>query len=227
MANYSRLARFALLVFLLVACSSPSVPPTPTAPAPTETPTATVPAATPTETATVESTTSPAMPCEIVAEREVTVYSRPSSSANVFGSMAAGDRVMAGGRTADGWLGFDPGVAQAANMGIFRLRWVDGSSGVRLEGTCDDLPELVGPPPGVCFTMPMDEVHVYAEPDVSSAVVATMTPGDYAAVKGQTADGWAKVDLSAGNTGLDLSGWIEGTTLNFNGPCENLPTIEP
>ncbi|MFB0533404.1 MAG: SH3 domain-containing protein [Anaerolineae bacterium] len=75
--------------------------------------------------------------------------------------------------------------------------------------------------------MPMDEVHVYAEPDLSSEVIATMMPGDYAAVTGKTTDDWARVDLGVGNTGLDLSGWIQGGTLNLNGPCENLPTVEP
>jgi|GEM_PF-1977291 len=165
--------------------------------------------------------------CDMVAEGEVTVYQRPSADATVFGSMPAGSRVTVEGKTADGWLGFDPGVAQAANVGVFRLRWIHESGAIRLEGPCDGLAKLVGPPPGFCFTMSMDEVQVYAEPDISSKVRATMVPGDYAAVSAMTKDGWAKVDLSVGNTGLHLSGWIQGATLNLNGPCDDLPTIEP
>jgi hypothetical protein len=74
-------------------------------------------------------------PCSIVAEGDVTVYSRLSSNAAVFGSMASGFHVILEGRTADGWLGFDPGVAQAANIGIFRLRWIVESSDIELVGT--------------------------------------------------------------------------------------------
>jgi len=155
------------------------------------------------------------------------VYSRPSSNAAIFGSMASGFHVIPEGRTADGWLGFDPGVAQAANVGIFRLRWIEESSNIELEGACEDLPELVGPPAGVCFTMPVDGVIVYTEGDVSSEVIATMRWGDYAAVTGKTKGDWARVDLGAGNLGADMMGWVQGVTLNLNGPCDDLPTVEP
>jgi hypothetical protein len=224
MVSCSRLAKLSLLALFLAACSPLSVssPPTPTALPPTPT----APTATPTETPVEATATPPPGPCEIVADSEVTVYQRPSLQAQVFGAMTPGVRVLAEGRTADGWLGFDPGVAQAANVGIFRLRWVEGSSGVRLERGCDALPELVGPAPGICFSMPMSEVQVYAAPDLSSQVIATMVVGDYAAVTGRTGDGWAKVDLSVGNTGVSVTGWIEGGTLNLNGPCEDLLTVE-
>ena len=239
MVNRSHLAQLALFLATcsLAACSSlpASSPPTPTPLPPTEAPTATAPPVAPTATAIgegegeeeEEGAPPPAQPCEIVAEREVTVYQRPSSEATVFGSMAPGFRVHVQARTAAGWLGFDPGVAQAANVGVFRLRWVAGSSAIRLEGPCDRLPELVGPPAGICFTMPMDDVPVYTQPDGSSQVIATLVAGDYAAVIGRAADRWARVDLSVGNTGLDLSGWIEAATLNLSGPCEDLPALEP
>jgi hypothetical protein len=255
MVKRSRLVTLSLLALFLVACdvvavSTPSIPavpapsetptatvgvatptetPTATIPpvTPTATPAATVPTATPTETPIPESPTPPQGPCELVAESEVTVYERPSTDAAVFGSMPSWFRILAEARTADGWLGFEPGVAQAANVGVFRLRWVDGSSSVHLEGACEDLPELVGPPAGVCFTMPTDDVQVYAEPAAFSTIVTTMTYGDYAAVTGKTTDDWARVDLSVGNTGLGLIGWTQGFTLNLNGPCDALPTVEP
>jgi len=227
-----------LSILSLTACSLFAVPssPTPSFPKPTDTPTKTVPAPTATETfspiapseeAAGGSATLAPEPCSIVALGEVTVYSRPSSNAAVFGSMASGFHVIPEGRTADGWLGFDPGVAQAANVGIFRLRWIEESSNIELEGTCEDLPELVGPPAGVCFTMPVDGVPVYIEADISSEVIATMRWGDYAAVTGKTKGDWARVYLGVGNVGLDLVGWVQGVTLNLNGPCGDLPTVEP
>jgi hypothetical protein len=169
----------------------------------------------------------PSGPCMLIAEQDVTIYKRPYPGAEVFSTLSAGLEVTVDGVTADGWYGFDPGVAQAANIGVFRLRWVDGSSGVRLEGGCGGVPEMVGPLPGVCFTMPMGDVPVYQNADTSSVVIATLIVNDYAAVLGRTDDGWAQVDLSAGNTGLELTGWIEAATLNMNGPCGDLPTVTP
>ncbi len=199
---------------------------TPVSPTPTPTITVSAPSVTPAGPSPTVGP-SPMAECEMVAEAEVTVYNRPSPSATVFGTMYPGLRVMVKGRTADGWLGFEPAVAQAANIGIFRLRWVHESSAIRLEGSCDELPQLVGPLPGFCFTMPMEDVPVYAEPDSSSEVLATLSVGDYAAVLGITRDGWARVDLSVGNTGSNVSGWVQEATLNLNGPCGSLPTVEP
>ena len=168
----------------------------------------------------------PAEPCELIAQGEVTVYTRPDSSAAVFGVMETGFRAIVEGKTSDGWWGFEPGVAQAANVGVFRLRWVEETSAVRLEGPCGGVPDLIGLPAAVCFTMPMDEVHVHAEADLSSEVVATLLFGDYAAVLGMS-DDWAEVDLSLGSTGMDITGWVPASTLNMNGPCDDLPVLEP
>jgi hypothetical protein len=165
--------------------------------------------------------------CTLTADQDITIYNRPTAAAEEFSTMPAGFETPVGGVTADGWYGFDPGVAQAANIGVFRLRWVDGSSGVTLSGDCSAVPEMVGPAAGVCFTMPMGDVPVYTVPDATSALITTLTTGDYAAVLGRTAGGWAQIDLGPGNTGLTGTGWIEAATLNMNGPCEALPTLTP
>jgi hypothetical protein len=197
-------------------------------PTPTERPTMTPMAAEAPE-ATAETSGGEGLegaPCELVAESAVTVYERPDPLAEVFGTMAAGFRVRVGARTADGWLGFDPAVAQAANVGVFRLRWVRQDSAVRLEGRCDSVEEVVGPPPGVCFTMPLDEVQVHAETDPASEVITTLSYGEYAAVVGRQG-GWAQVDLGLGNSGMETIGWVLESTLNLNGPCEDILSPEP
>jgi len=226
-----RIFGWLVLAVVLLSCNITTLTPTPTEmPTPTETiapPTETLPIPTATATQESTSTATPSGPCEIVAAGDATVYQRPSSAAQVFGVMGAGERILAQARTADGWLGFDPGVAQAANVGIFRLRWVEEGVTVHLEGDCSGLPVVEGPPPGVCFMMPMTDVTVYALPDTTSAVITTMAVGDYAAVLGRNAAGWAKLDLSLGNLGIEQQGWVEGDTLNMNGPCADLPTIEP
>ena len=128
------------------------------------------------------------------------------------------------GQTSTGWVGFDPGTAQAANIGPFRLRWVQAEP-ADLTGSCNILPVLWAPSPGICFDMPMEDTSVYSSPDTSSQVIVTLHPEDFAGILGQTSTGWAKIDLGTGNTGNTGIGWIESATLNMNGPCDNLPTI--
>ena len=169
-------------------------------------------------------TSTPSGPCEATASAEVTIYMRPDPAAEVFSTQGAGFTMEVSAQTASGWLGFDPGVAQAANIGPFRLRWLDPGS-VDLTGDCGSLPVVWGPPIGVCFDMPMEDVDVHAEPSAASAVLATLHLEDFAAVLGLNGAGWAKVDLGPGNTGSTVVGWVDASTLNMNGPCEALPTV--
>ncbi|MEX2029462.1 MAG: hypothetical protein WD906_00605 [Anaerolineales bacterium] len=155
---------------------------------------------------------------------DITVYSRPSHVADVFGVLSAGSVQSLSAQTGDGWFGFDPGVAQAANIGSFRLRWVNQAD-VSLSGDCGSLPVVWAPPVGVCFDMPMEDVDVHADADAASAVVIVLHVEEFAAVLGISGTGWAKVDLGPGNTGSSLVGWVDQATLNMNGPCGSLPIV--
>ena len=75
--------------------------------------------------------------------------------------------------------------------------------------------------------MPMGDVPIYVEPDSSSEVLFMLYAEDYVEVAGETEDNWFLVDLSVGNLGVDLAGWMEGFHVNFNGPCYDLPTVTP
>ncbi|MCW5875190.1 MAG: hypothetical protein KIS88_11155 [Anaerolineales bacterium] len=153
------------------------------------------------------------------------IYSRPSTEAETFAEADSGLTQPLSARTEDGWLGFDPGVAQAANMGPFRLRWF-WHTDVRLSGNCAALPVVWGPHAGYCYDMPMDTVLVHAEPNASASVLTTLAAGQFAAVMGVSQTGWAEVDLELGNTGLGGTGWVDAQTLNLNGSaCSQLPTL--
>jgi len=175
------------------------------------------------------STPTPAGPCQIVsADPGAIAYTRPSTEAQEFADMANADfPTDVGARTADGWLGFDPHVAQAANIGVFRFRWVQESQ-VTTTGNCAGVPEVVGPLPDVCYFQPMGDTPVYTLADNTSAVITTMAAGQYAQILGQTAAGdWVKIDLNVGNTGINQQGWVEEASLNVNGPCDSLPVVTP
>lgn len=62
--------------------------------------------------------------CSFSAHESLTVHRLPDGDSDVFGTMAAGETHAALAWTETGWLGFDPGVAQAANIGLARYRWV-------------------------------------------------------------------------------------------------------
>jgi len=213
------LALMCLLLVSLACALTPTatpttLPPTDTSPPVTDTPSG--PTATPGE-------------CTITANSSLTIYNRPSKSAQEFSTQGAGFSIQVTARTADGWYGFDPGVAQAANTGVFRLRWIDSSDDVTLSGDCTGQPVVVGPQPTICYEMPMGTVDVHDSPDASSAVTASLHTDDYAAILGKTsAEDWYELDLAQGNTGLSGTGWIGSADLNMNGPtCGSIPVVTP
>jgi photosystem II stability/assembly factor-like uncharacterized protein len=223
-----------LFILILVACEQTPARPEPTEPplsptqplittaAPFEAPIEEVPTNTP---SVPRLTTDEA--CYMIPNTEIIAYQRPSLEADVFDVIPDGIEFIVEGRTEDGWVGFDPGIPQAPNVGLFRHRWVPESSDFRLEGACEDIPLVEGPPAGVCFAMVTVEAPVYAEPDTSSGIVATLGNEDYVAVRRLTADQWFMVDLSIGSVGIAQIGWMEGIGSQFNGPCYALATELP
>lgn len=79
--------------------------------------------------------------CALTANVPVTVYRLPDSASDIFGTMPAGETYEILAQTAEGWLGFDPGVAQAGNVGLARLRWV--WTDVIISSSCLDAIDLV------------------------------------------------------------------------------------
>lgn len=67
--------------------------------------------------------------CWVTTPTDRTAYMESAHTADVFGTAPGGDTTLALARTKDGWIGFDPGVAQAANVGRARLRWFDTADG--------------------------------------------------------------------------------------------------
>lgn len=62
--------------------------------------------------------------CMLTANMAVTAFRLPDGASDIFGTVSTGDTFEVLAWTADGWLGFDPGIAQAANIGLARHRWV-------------------------------------------------------------------------------------------------------
>ena len=66
----------------------------------------------------------PSGPCTFTGNNPLTVYRLPDATSEIFGTLSAGETHEILARTADGWLGFDPGIAQAGNIGLAHHRWV-------------------------------------------------------------------------------------------------------
>ena len=175
-------------------------------------------------------TAAPALPsgsgsCLAASSSDVTIYARPSLQADIFSTIVLSTPEEITSRTADGWLGFEPGVAQAANIGVFRLRWIQAETPVALSGNCAAVPvaEWV-PKPGVCYEMVMSPVEVHAAANPSSAVSATLAVGDFAAILGRTGTGWLFINGDQANR-PGAVGFIPETEMNASGPCDAIPTV--
>ena len=158
-------------------------------------------------------------PCQLTAVESVTVYNRPSAAADIFGTLGAGESVQPEVKTADGFYGFDPGVAQAGNVGIFRNRWILKTYQVDVSGNCSMVDTVVGPITNLCYAMSMGDTPVHASADVASDVITTLHLGDYVQVLG-TSSGWVQVDLNVGSTDINSLGWIQEELIGYNGGCE-------
>lgn len=153
--------------------------------------------------------------CAAEATHTVPIAMRPRSD-EIFGQLERGAGVKIVARSIEGWLGFDPGVAQAANVGPFRLRWIDPTT-VSLHGDCARVEKVWAPPPHQCFTMPQYDVAVRAAPSEGASAVAVMHPGEFAAMVSRSANGWYRVELGQGNTGSSAAGYITESDVNANG----------
>jgi len=216
----------AALAIVPLACSLPvptsPTPVEPTSPLPTEVP----PTSAPPTVASPTDLPSGSGACSATATAAFDVYTRPSLLADVFGTFSPDfPPVTIGGRTADGWLGFDPGVAQAANIGVFRLRWIAPGSPATLSGDCASIPiDPWVPAPGVCYQMSMGPVEVHSAADPASAVSHTLDVGEFVAVTGRTPTGWLFVNGADGNV-PGVIGFIAEMEMNASGPCDSIPEV--
>lgn len=157
--------------------------------------------------------------CTISATNAVTIYQRASAAANQFSTLSSGETVEASAKTADGFYGFEPGIAQAGNVGLFRLRWVLKTNDVTTSSGCASIPTVVAPIAGICYDMMMEDTPIYSSPNTTSTLVTTMHAKDYAMVIAHN-PGWYTLDLNVASPSKNSLGYVEETKLGgFNGPC--------
>ena len=173
----------------------------------------------PTATVTPSQTPSPSGPCDLSFVNPVAIYNRASAAADVFGTVGPGETFQPSAKTADGFYGFEPGDAQAGNVGLFRLRWVLKTIDVTTSTGCTNLPTVVAPIAGICYAMMIEDTPIFSSPDTTSALVTTMHMNDYAMITAHN-PGWFTLDLNVASTSLDSLGYSEESKLGgFNGPC--------
>lgn len=166
-------------------------------------------------------------PCAVTARQAITLYQRPDVAADVFGQLSAGESVAVTARSAEGWLGFEPGVAQAANVGVFRLRWLPPDAPADTTGDCTALPTAPIISATGCYFMAMIDANIYPQPDVAGDPMARIPAGGFSAVIGRTDSGWYQLDLKDSSLGQSGVGWLDSADANFNGHCQALPTVTP
>jgi hypothetical protein len=139
---------------------------------------------------------------------QVAVFTTPTTDAGSSGVLGYGDWRPVVGRSPDGlWYAIDPGMAQAANIGIYRLRWVQANMPITLSGApCGNLKTVnlnVPPTSGQCLVTPVNisSVPIYAQSGYDAGTVGQLPAGATAVVVGQTpantygsAGGWYAID---------------------------------
>ena len=168
--------------------------------------------------------------CWLVTQgADTPVYLYPAEDAPRFGTLPPGSRVEVLALAEEGtWVGFDPGVAQACNVGPFRLRWAPITQANGTEGACEAVPVITPPPPDRCYVTPAGpEAPVFAEPRDDARVLAALPAEAYIPVVGQGPDGWLKVLF--GPEGAVVPAWMRqgDVCLLGYGPCDALPPAEP
>lgn len=163
--------------------------------------------------------------CILVCIDSVDVFNRPDSSAVFVIKLVPDNQVAISGRTVDGWLGFDPGVAQAANIGSFRLRWISGDAQYVTDGVLSSVPVVWGPKAGITYAMIYESSPLYSEPDTNSAVVDSVPSSCTAGIVARTED-WYLLELSIGPLGRDIEGWIRATDVSVSGNLDSILIIE-
>jgi len=163
-------------------------------------------------------------PVVLVAVDSLTIRARPDANDPRWAALAPGDSVEVTAVTRDGWLGFDPGVAQAGNSGSFRYRWIEPGGAYHVRGVLPALEVVWGPASGVAYAMTFNPVPIHPEPDSLSKVVDTL-PGNSAAAIDSMVPGWYRVDPAQGPSSGTAPGWANADDVSISGdmPQETAP----
>ena len=79
--------------------------------------------------------------CRFSPMGDLTVYRFPDETSEDIGNLLLTENFEVLARTSDGWLGFDPGFAQAGFIGLAHHRWV--MDPLPVSPSCVDTVELV------------------------------------------------------------------------------------
>ena len=162
--------------------------------------------------------------CHLTFSDSLEVYSRPDPVASIWGWILPGDTVTVTARTAEGWLGFDPGSAQAGNSGSFRFRWIAPGTSLSMIGDPGSVEEVWGPSAGITYAMTFYPVPVYVEPD-NLSLIADSLPGGSAASIVSRKNGWLLLDTSDGPSPATQSGWILVEDVGISGALDSIPEL--
>ncbi|NLP04605.1 hypothetical protein GX411_01450 [Candidatus Fermentibacteria bacterium] len=159
----------------------------------------------------------------IIAMSPIDVYERPDSTCAPWSILLPGQILEILVTTADGWLGFDPGVAQAGNSGSFRYRWIKRDASFTIASGDPDMLEVVwGPSAGFTYVMTFEPVPVFLEPDSLSEIVDSLPCCSAAAITCRI-PGWYGIDPVKGPHPGTIPGWVSETAVSINGVIEDVP----
>lgn len=144
--------------------------------------------------------TTSAVAFSFTAEETINTFIRPDPDSDIRAELLPGEEVNLQVRTESGWLGFDPALAQAANICIFRYRWLPPGS---VSVSAEELPVVWAPSLYVSCAMTQVETPVYAGQDTTSTPLAVI-PANSAVAIVEISVTWFRVDMSDSPENLDI-----------------------
>jgi hypothetical protein len=151
----------------------------------------------------------------ITALEPIEIFARPDSADGVWSILPPGTSVEVLAIDAEGWLGFDPGVAQAGNTGSFRYRWIAPDGPYSITGDLLFLEPVWAPSSGVTYAMAYEPVMLYLEPDSLSEIVDSL-PASSAAAIIEVLPGWFRLDPVNGPDPGTAPGWAQAGFLGIS-----------
>lgn len=151
-----------------------------------------------------------------------TAYNRPSKDASKFGEITPVQIVQVAGKTEDGWIGFEPGSAQAPNVGLLRLRWLPPETPNDLSPDCGEVPMLPTLAPSGCYVMTHGTATVYKTTSTSSDAIETFSEDFREATAKKEVNGspFYQVEALTAAASSTESGWVSGSEVDLNGDCD-------
>lgn len=161
----------------------------------------------------------------LIASDTVAVFERPDAESKKWHELSPGESVVIVGKTADGWLGYDPADPMTENLGALRIRWIAPNGKYILQGDSSYLSEIWHPQIQFTYAITSVETYLLENPKANADELLVLPSGTVAAITRMDGE-WFEIDLGEGTSALDGTGWVKSSDCELFGDMSVVPMAE-